>query len=121
MKAMILAFESPGDFAQRRAEKAAFDAYMAPWFAYSDAMAKAGIMRGGAALKEPGTATLVSIENGKRRVEDGPFADTKEQLGGYFVVEVRDLDEAARWAAKCPAAITGFVDVRAIPDYGQGG
>lgn len=120
MKAMLLAFESPGDFALRRADKATFNAYMGEWFAYSEAMTKAGVVRGGAALKAPETATVVSIENGRRRVEDGPFADTKEQLGGYFILEVADLDEAARWAAKCPAAKTGFVDVRAVPDYGQG-
>jgi len=120
MKAMILAFEPPGDFALRRADKAVFEAYMAPWTAYADAMTKAGVMRGGAALKEPETATVVSIENGRRRVEDGPFADAKEQLGGYFIIEVADLDEAARWGAKCPAAKSGRVDVRLIPDYGQG-
>lgn len=120
MKAMLLAFETPGDFALRRADKATFDAYMGEWIAYSGALEKAGVIRGGAALKEPETATVVSIENGRRRVEDGPFADTKEQLGGYFILEVADLDEAARWAARCPAAKTGRVDVRAVPDYGQG-
>ena len=120
MKAMILAYESPGDFALRRADKETFDAYMGGWIAYSEAMTKAGVARGGAALKEPATATVVSIRDGFRRVEDGPFADTKEQLGGYFIIEVADLDEATRWAARCPAAKTGFVDVRAIPDYGQG-
>lgn len=120
MKAMLLAFEPPEDFALRRADKKTFDAYMGEWFAYSEAMTKAGVIRGGAALKEPETATVVSIENGKRRVEDGPFADAKEQLGGYFILEVANLDEAARWAALCPAAKSGRVDVRAIPDYGQG-
>lgn len=120
MKAMILAYEPPAEFAQRRAGKAAFDAYMSDWRAYSEAMSKAGVIRGGAPLAEPATATVVHVKEGRRRVEDGPFADTKEQLGGYFIIEVADLDEAARWAAKCPAAKTGFVDVRAIPDYGQG-
>ena len=120
MKAMLLAYEPPGDFALRRADKHTFDAYMGEWFAYSEAMTKAGVIRGGAALKEPETATVVSVESGKRRVEDGPFADAKEQLGGYFILEVANLDEAAGWAAKCPAAKSGRVDVRAIPDYGQG-
>lgn len=120
MKAMLLAYESPGDFALRRAEKKTYDAYMGEWFAYSEALTKAGVMRGGAALKEPETATVISVSNGKRRVEDGPYADTKEQLGGYFIIEVDGLDEAARWAAKCPAAKTGRIDVRAIPDYGAG-
>lgn len=120
MRAMLLAYEAPEDFALRRAGKAAFEAYMGEWFAYSDAMTKAGVSRGGAALKEPGTATTVKIADGRRRVEDGPFADTKEQLGGYFILEVESLDEAARWGARCPAAKSGRVDVRAIPDYGQG-
>jgi hypothetical protein len=117
---MLLAYETPGDFALRRAEKKAYDAYMGEWFAYSEAMTKAGVIRGGAALKAPETATFVSMQGGKRRVEDGPFADAKEQLGGYFIIEAANLDEAARWAAKCPAAKSGRVDVRAIPDYGQG-
>ncbi|MDZ7627669.1 MAG: YciI family protein [Parvularculaceae bacterium] len=119
MKAMILAYESPGDFAMRT-DKAAFESYMAPWFAYAKAMNEAGVNRSGAPLLGPETATVVSISNGRRQVEDGPFADTKEQLGGYFIIEVADLDEAARWGAKCPAAKSGRVDVRAIPDYGQG-
>ena len=120
MKAMLLAYEAPGDFARRRADKAAYDAYMGPWYAYSEAMAKAGVVRGGDALKAPDTATVVSVRNGQRRVEDGPFADTKEQLGGFFVIEVASMDEALRWAARCPAADTGFVDVRPIADIGQG-
>lgn len=120
MKTMLLAFEAPGDFALRRADKRTFDAYMGEWYAFGDALTKAGVFKAGAALKEPETATTISIDNGRRRVEDGPFADSKEQLGGYFILEVADLDEAARWAAKCPAAKSGRVDVRAIPDYGQG-
>ena len=120
MKAMLLAYETPGDFALRQAEKKTYDAYMGEWFAYSEALTKAGVIRGGAALKEPETATTISIADGRRRVEDGPFADSKEQLGGYFIIEVATLDEAAHWAAKCPAAKTGRIDVRAIPDYGQG-
>lgn len=120
MKAMLLAYEAPGDFALRRAEKNTFDAYMAAWFAFSDALTKAGVVKAGAALKEPETATTIFVDNGRRRVEDGPFADSKEQLGGYFILEVADLDEAVRWAEKCPAAKSGRVDVRVVPDYGQG-
>ncbi|MFN0025522.1 MAG: YciI family protein [Parvularculaceae bacterium] len=120
MKAMILAYETPAEFAKRRAEKPVFEAYMGEWFAYSRALTDAGVNNGGAPLLGPKTATIVAIRGGKRSVEDGPFTDSKEQLGGYFIVEVASLDDAARWGAKCPAARTGRVEVRAIPDYGQG-
>jgi hypothetical protein len=119
MIAMILAFEAPEDFEKRR-NKAAFEGYMAEWRAYADALRHAGIFRSGAALEGPETATVVSVSNGRRSVEDGPFPDSKEQLGGFFMVEVASLDEAARWASKCPAAKNGRVDARAVPDYGQG-
>jgi hypothetical protein len=119
MKAMILAFESPGDFA-RRSNPAQYQAYMDGWYDYGGSLEKAGVLRSGAALEGPETATLVSIADGRRRVEDGPFSDSKEQLGGYFVIEVASLEEAATWAAKCPAAVEGRVDVRVVPDYGQG-
>jgi hypothetical protein len=119
MKAMILGFEAPGDFA-KRTDKAQYKSYIDEWYAFSGSLEKAGILRSAAALSGPETATVVSIRNGRRSVEDGPFTDSKEQLGGYFVVEVGSLDEAAKWAAKCPAAKNGRVDVRLVPDYGQG-
>lgn len=118
MKAMILAFEAPGDFA-RRTDKAQYRAYMEGWRAFGGSLEKAGILRNGAALSGPETATVVTVKNGRRGVEDGPFSDTKEQLGGYFVIEVGSLDEAANWAKNCPAAKNGRVDVRVVPDYGQ--
>jgi hypothetical protein len=59
-------------------------------------------------------ATTVRIRDGRRQVEDGPFADTKEQLGGYFVIEVPDLDTALDWAAKAPSALTASVEVRPV-------
>lgn len=120
MRAMILAFESPDDFAKRDLKGAAFADYMAPWRAYVDDLTRAGVMRGGGALQAPAMATTVSIKNGRRCVADGPFADAREQLGGYFIVETTTLDDAARWGARCPSAKTGRVEVRAIPDYGQG-
>ncbi|WP_375205911.1 YciI family protein [Hyphococcus sp.] len=120
MKVMILAHESPGDFALRD-NKEKFDSYMGEWYAYSGAMKDAGVMLEGAALEPPSTATVVSVRNGVRKVEDGPFPDTKEQLGGFFIIDAPDMERAVDWASKCPAAKTGFVDVRAIPDYGQDG
>ena len=70
-------------------------------------------MRGGEALQLPDVATtLVSRQGGEPLVHDGPFADTKEQLGGFFIIEVANLDEAIRWASQCPAAGTGKVEIR---------
>lgn len=118
MKVLILAYETERDFA-RRSDKAGFDAYMKPWFDYSNALSAAGVIEGGQALQTPDTSTCISIDGDKRLVQDGPFVDSKEQLGGFFLLNVADMDEATKWAAKCPAATTGYVDVRVIPDYGQ--
>jgi hypothetical protein len=69
-------------------------------------------MVGGSGLQPPAVATTVRQRDGKRQVQDGPYAETKEQLGGYFEIEVADLDTALDWAARCPAAATGAVEVR---------
>jgi len=119
MKVLIAASEAPEDFALRE-NKEKFGAYMEGWYAYSRALTEAGICLDGAALEPPSAATVVSVRNGKRTVEDGPFSDSKEQLGGFFILEVPDIATAAQWAAKCPAAKNGAVDARVIPDYGSG-
>ena len=80
--------------------------------AYVQAMHQSGVVKSGAGLQEPGTGTTVRVVDGKRRVQDGPFADTKEQLGGFFVIDVPDLDTALSWAARAPCAATGGVEVR---------
>lgn len=114
MKVMILAHESPEAIALRQNEKE-YEPYLAEWFAYGDAMRKAGVYESGQALQEPATATVVTVRDGARRVEDGPFLDAKEQLGGFTIVDVKDMDEALKWAAQCPAAKDGYIDVRAVP------
>lgn len=119
MQAMLLAYEAPGDF-ERRTDKAQYKAYIEGWFAFGDAMRAAGVYRRGGALEGPETGTVVSVQRGRRTVEDGPFSDSKEQLGGFVVIEVASLADAAAWAQKCPAAKDGRVDVRVVPDYGQG-
>ena len=119
MQAMILAFETPGDFA-RRTDPAQFRQYMDGWYSFGGALEKADILRCGAALAGAETATVISVKDGRRQLEDGPFADSKEQLGGYFIIEVDSLEEASEWARKCPAARNGRVDVRLVPDFGQG-
>jgi hypothetical protein len=77
----------------------------------------------GDGLQGPHAATTLRVRDGKRSVEDGPYADTKEQLGGYFVIEVPDLDTALDWAAKAPSALTASVEVRPVlppmPSPGQ--
>lgn len=86
----------------------------AEWMQYSKDMAAAGIMLGGASLKPIATATTVRVQNGKVATTDGPFAETKEQLGGYYLVECPTLDEAIKWAGKCPGAHYGSIEVRPL-------
>jgi hypothetical protein len=78
------------------------------------AMYTSGVVLRGDALLPPAAATMVRLEGGKRLVQDGPVAATKEQLGGYVVIEVPDLDAALSWAARCPAASHGAVEVRPL-------
>jgi hypothetical protein len=84
------------------------------WAAYTKALIDAGVMKGGNALHEASAATTLRMRNGKREVQDGPYADSKEQLGGYYIIDVPNLDVALEWAAKSPAAATGCIEVRPI-------
>jgi len=111
MKYTILVYESEPDFSAR-ADGKKKDAYWGAYRAYTKALTDAGIMIGGAGLQPPRHGTTVRQHDGKRQVQDGPYAETKEQLGGYYVIEVPDLDKALEWAARCPAASTGAVEVR---------
>jgi hypothetical protein len=77
-------------------------------------MAQAGIIVKGEGLHAPQSATTVRVRDGKRMVQDGPFADTKQQLGGYFVIEVPDIDGALEWAARAPSASSASVEVRPV-------
>ena len=90
------------------------EAEMAHWYKYTMEMEKAGISKGGEALKPTNTATTVRVRNGKTVHTDGPFAETKEQLGGYYILDTPNLDEAIKWAAKCPAAFNGSIELRPI-------
>ncbi len=87
---------------------------MQAWSAYTKAMMDAGVMRGGNALHPGSTATTVRLRDGRRDVHDGPYADSKEELGGYYIIDVPDLDAALQWAARNPAAGYGAVEVRPI-------
>ncbi|MCY7386589.1 MAG: YciI family protein [Burkholderiales bacterium] len=79
---------------------------------YSKELAASGAMRGGSELAPVSTATTVRVRNGKALTTDGPFAETKEQLGGYYLIEVANLDEAIKWAAKIPSAAFGSIEIR---------
>jgi|SRR6185295_7034274 hypothetical protein len=86
----------------------------AAYLAYGEALKKAGVFLGSNRLKPSANATTVRVANGKTQVLDGPYADTKEQIGGYFLIDAADLDAALSWAARCPAASHGVVEVRPV-------
>ena len=87
---------------------------LAAYSAYAEAMGKAGVLQGGNRLRPTSASTTVRVANGKTTVLDGPYVETKEQLGGYFLIDVPDLDAALSWAERCPGASTGVVEVRPI-------
>jgi hypothetical protein len=87
---------------------------MAAYKAYTEALKKAGVLAGSNRLRPISTATTIRIEKGKSQVLDGPYADSKEQLGGYYLIEVADLDAALSWAARCPGASHGSIEVRPV-------
>ena len=112
MQYMIMAYENESAFASRTGD--AKEKYWGAWAAYTKLLLDAGIMTSGHGLQPPAAGTTVRLRDGKRQVQDGPFADTKEQLGGYYVVDVANLDIALDWAARCPAAAYAAVEVRPV-------
>ena len=98
-----------------------FAAEMEGWFAYSTKLAEAGSMLGGEGLLDGHTATSVRVRDGKTVTYDGPFAETKEVLGGFYIIDVDNLDAAIEWASKIPNVGYGTVEVRPVmevPDQG---
>jgi hypothetical protein len=112
MQFALLIYESREGFAARNSDGT--DSYTGAWRAYYEALVEAGIYVGGDPLQVPETGTMVRIKDGKRHVQDGPFADTKEQVGGFTILELPSLDAALDWAARCPAAALGAVEVRPL-------
>jgi hypothetical protein len=112
MQFALLVYESPDAFSARK--KGASDPYTSAWRAYHKALAESGAFVAGDPLELPETATTITVKEGKRRVQDGPYADAKEQLGGFTIVELPSLDAALEWAARCPAASYGAVEVRPL-------
>jgi hypothetical protein len=85
---------------------------VAAYTAYTAALNKAGVLRGSNRLQPISSATTVRVTDGKSQVLDGPYVESKEQLGGYYLIDVPDLDAALSWAARCPGASHGVVEVR---------
>jgi hypothetical protein len=112
MQYVVLIYESPKDFESRTGGRS--HPYIAAWRAYHKALVGAGVYVGGAPLQDVGTATTVRVADGRPHVQDGPFAETKEQLGGFMILELPSLDAALEWAARCPAAASGVVEVRPL-------
>ena len=111
MQVMMLIYEPAEDFRSRAGER---PEQLAAWRAYYRALVDAGVYVAGAPLEAPATGATVRVHGGQRRVQDGPYADTKEQLGGQIILEVPSLDAALDWAARCPTASTGAIEVRPV-------
>jgi hypothetical protein len=113
MNYTILIYEAPADF-QARTDPAKSD--MNAWPPYTKALKEAGVFVAGAGLEPPETATTVRFERETPRVQDGPYADTKEQLGGFYIIDVPNLDAALEWTARAPRTPGRVYEVRpAIP------
>jgi hypothetical protein len=117
MKYLCLIYENEKGWEQMPKEQA--DAVMGEYFAFTDGIRKTGNYLGGDALHPTQTATTVRVRNEKTLTTDGPFAETKEQLGGYYLIDARDLDEAIQVASKIPSARWGSIEVRPVVDFGE--
>ncbi|MEM9034472.1 MAG: YciI family protein [Actinomycetota bacterium] len=92
---------------------------MKEWFVYTQAVEEAGVMRGGEALQPEAAATTVRVRDGKTVIAEGPFAETKEALGGFYLIDVEDLDAAISWAERIPSVGYGSVEVRPVMDTSE--
>ena len=113
MQYMLIFTESQARSAERNDPEKG-PAYWGAWGAYVAALNGAGIVVSGAGLQEPHTGTILRIRDGKRILHDGPFPDSKEQLGGYFIIDVPDLDTALEWAARSPSSSFGSTEIRPV-------
>ena len=112
MHYMLLIYAAEGGWGDMPPE--AREAEMAKWWGYSEAMRTAGVMVAGDALQPTATATSVRMTDGQMLVTDGPFAETKEALGGYYLLNVDSLDDAIAWAKKCPGVGYGTIELRPV-------
>ena len=116
MQYMLLIYSEEGSGPQPGTEE--FGPFMKGYMDFTQEVKEAGKLVAGDALQDTGTATTVSVRNGKTETIDGPFAETKEVLGGYYLLECENLDEAIAYAAKIPTADYGRIEVRPIQVYG---
>jgi len=112
MKYLCLIYDEEAKMANM--SEADANAFMGEYFAFTEGIKKSGHYVAGEALKPVNTATTVRMRNGKMSTTDGPFAETKEQLGGFYMIEARDLNEAIQIASKIPPAEVGSIEVRPI-------
>jgi hypothetical protein len=112
MQFALLIHESPEAWETRPRDQS--DPYVAAWRSYYKALVGAGVYAGGNPLDVPETATTLRMVDGRMQIQDGPFADTKEQLAGMVVIEAASLDEAIEWGARCPATSRGAVEIRPL-------
>ncbi len=113
MQYMLMFYETEAEVA-RRDDPALAPAYWGAWGAYIAALSASGTVRAGSGLQPPRTATTVRVQGGQRQVQDGPYADTREHLGGFFIIDVPALDQALEWAARAPNASAGGTEVRPV-------
>jgi hypothetical protein len=113
MHYMLQFYENPEERAKHH-DPAQVEGYFAGWTAFIGTLAQSGVMVSGNGLLPPDTATTLRVKNGTRQVVDGPFADNKEMLGGYVILDVPDLDAALDWAARVPCVTAGSVEIRPI-------
>ena len=112
MQYMLMIYQNEAEAAKIPREQ--MEKMLPAYAAYTDAMHKAGAWVAGDRLRPTSTATTVRMRDDKPQVLDGPYADTKEQFGGFYVVEADDLDAAIDWAKRCPAAAHGVIEVRPL-------
>jgi hypothetical protein len=112
MQYLLMIYDDESAFAKAKPED--MGQLMAAYQAYTEALNASGVMVGANRLRDTSDATTVKVVDGKTQVLDGPYAETKEQLGGYYLIDVADLDAALGWAARCPGASTGTMEVRPV-------
>ncbi len=117
MKYLCLIYDEESKLAAMPKDQA--DAFMGEYFAFTDDIRRSGHYVAGEALHPVAAATTVRIRNGKLSTTDGPFAETKEQLGGFYLIEARDLNDAIQVASRIPSARIGSVEVRPVMDFSQ--
>lgn len=115
MKYLLMIYTNEQQDAQRTPEES--EANMGDYYAFTNAVREAGVMVAGEALHPTTAATTVRVRQGQTTSTDGPFAETKEQLGGYYLLDCQNLDEAIKWAAKIPGAKDGSIEIRPIWEF----